>query len=200
MPTVSSPNWASMIMGAGPEQHGVTSNQWQPDKFEIPPTHVGPGGVFATIFGVLREERPLSVIGVFTDWPDFVRLLERKAPDVIDVEESAVETANQAAAFLKEKRPTFTFIHYDHVDHAGHQYGHGSPAYYTAVAEADRLAGEILKALYEAGLSRETIVLVTADHGAAKGKTTAGRPWRRLKSLGLSVGQVSGRERKSRFW
>jgi len=26
MPTSSSPNWASMIMGAGPEQHGVTSN------------------------------------------------------------------------------------------------------------------------------------------------------------------------------
>ena len=26
MPTSSSPNWASMIMGAGPEQHGMTSN------------------------------------------------------------------------------------------------------------------------------------------------------------------------------
>jgi len=33
MPTVSSPNWASMIMGAGPEQHGVTSIDWQPYKF-----------------------------------------------------------------------------------------------------------------------------------------------------------------------
>src|SRR2546425_11801985 len=29
MPTVSSRNWASMIMGAGPEQHGVTSNDWE---------------------------------------------------------------------------------------------------------------------------------------------------------------------------
>ena len=28
IPTVSSPNWASMIMGAGPEQHGITSNDW----------------------------------------------------------------------------------------------------------------------------------------------------------------------------
>ena len=33
MPTVSSPNWASMIMGAGPEQHGITSNDWKPDRF-----------------------------------------------------------------------------------------------------------------------------------------------------------------------
>ena len=34
MPTVSSPNWASMIMGAGPEQHGVASNDWETNKPE----------------------------------------------------------------------------------------------------------------------------------------------------------------------
>ena len=38
MPTSSSPNWASMIMGAGPEQHGVTSNGWELNKFAIAPT------------------------------------------------------------------------------------------------------------------------------------------------------------------
>ena len=27
-PTSSSPNWMSMITGAGPDQHGVTSNDW----------------------------------------------------------------------------------------------------------------------------------------------------------------------------
>ena len=26
MPTVSAPNWATILSGAGPEQHGVTSN------------------------------------------------------------------------------------------------------------------------------------------------------------------------------
>src|SRR5271168_3442225 len=58
MPTVSSPNWASMIMGAGPEQHGVTTNDWEPTKFEIAPTAVGSGGMFPTIFGLLRSQRP----------------------------------------------------------------------------------------------------------------------------------------------
>ena len=28
MPTVSAPNWATILSGAGPEQHGVTSNNW----------------------------------------------------------------------------------------------------------------------------------------------------------------------------
>ena len=66
MPTVSSPNWASMIMGAGPEQHGVTTNDWQPDKFEIVPTATGPGGMFPTIFGLLRAQRPARRLAVFT--------------------------------------------------------------------------------------------------------------------------------------
>src|SRR5205814_1178877 len=58
MPTSSSPNWASMIMGAGPEQHGITSNDWETNKYEIAPVVRGSGGIFPTIFGVLREQRP----------------------------------------------------------------------------------------------------------------------------------------------
>ena len=37
LPTSSSPNWASMIMGAGPEQHGITSNKWELNDHELPP-------------------------------------------------------------------------------------------------------------------------------------------------------------------
>ncbi len=195
MPTVSSSNCASMIMGAGPEQQGVTSNAGQRDKFEIAPTQVESGGVFPTIFCVLREQSPASMIGVFTDWPDFVRLLEKKAPDVIDVEAGAVETTNHAVAFLKAKRPTLTFIHYDH---AGHQYAHGSPAYFAAVAEADRLAGEVLAALDEAGLSRQTIVLVTADHGG-KGKDHGGATMAEIEIPWIIRGPESALERKSRL-
>src|SRR5437773_3920497 len=83
MPTSSSPNWASMIMGAGPEQHGITSNDWQPDKFDIPPIATGSGGIFPTIFGVLREQQPEAVMGVFHDWDGFGRLFERKAINMI---------------------------------------------------------------------------------------------------------------------
>jgi hypothetical protein len=49
MPTVSSPNWASMIMEARPEQHAITTNDWELNKFEIRPTAVGSEGTFPTI-------------------------------------------------------------------------------------------------------------------------------------------------------
>jgi predicted AlkP superfamily pyrophosphatase or phosphodiesterase len=173
MPTVSSPNWASMIMGAGPEQHGVTTNDWQPDKFEIAPTATGPGGMFPTIFGLLRAQRPGAQIGCFHDWDGFSRLFERTAADVVEHCKGPVQTTEHAIMYLKAKHPDFTFIHLDHVDDAGHTEGHGTPAYYRAVAEADRLIGLVLQALNEIGMAEQTIVIVTSDHGG-KGKGHGG--------------------------
>jgi hypothetical protein len=167
MPTDSSPNWASMIMGAGPEQHGVTSNDWQPDKFDIAPVCTGTGGIFPTIFGVLRAQQPKSVIGCFHDWPGFARLFERGAADLVEHGEGPVDTVRKAIAFVEAGPPTLLFVHLDHVDHAGHEIGHGTPAYYAAVSEADRLIGELLKAFESKRLLGETVFLVTADHGGS---------------------------------
>ncbi len=173
MPTSSSPNWASMIMGAGPEQHGVTSNDWQPDKFDIAPIAVGSGGIFPTIFGILREQRPAAVMGVFHDWNDYGRLFERKAVNVIKDTDGPTNAVREAAAFWKDNKATFTFIHLDHVDHAGHEFGHGTTQYYASVEVADKLIGEVIAALRAADMWEQTILLVTADHGG-KGKGHGG--------------------------
>jgi arylsulfatase A-like enzyme len=194
MPTSSSPNWASMIMGAGPEQHGVTSNDWQPYKFEFAPVAVGSGGIFPTVFGVMREQRPGSVIAVFHDWKDFGRLLETNAPNVLKHVKDAIETAHEAVDYLKEKKPHFLFIHFDGVDHAGHGFGWTSAQYYKAVELTDSLIGAILDAIDQAGLTERTIVLVTADHGGI-GKKHGGNsldeleiPWI-LKGPGVAQGR-----------
>ncbi len=194
MPTVSSPNWASMIMGAGPEQHGVTSNDWEPGKSPIAPTAVGPRGTFPTIFGLLRAQRPSSRIACFHDWEGFGRLFQRDDADVVEHPKGPQKTTERAVAYLKEERPQFTFIHLDHVDHAGHTHGHGTPEYYQSVAEADRLIGLVLEGLKEAGIAEKTVVLVTSDHGG-KGKGHGGAtmaeieiPWI-LHGPGVAVGK-----------
>ena len=173
MPTSSSPNWASMIMGAGPEQHGVTSNDWRPDRHDLDATGLGSGGIFPTIFGVLREERPSSVIGCFYDWGGYGRLFERDAVDKIVDGDGPVDTTEQAVAFIKEEKPRFTFIHLDHVDHVGHDIGHGTPEYYEAVEEADRLIGMVVRGLREAGIYERTLLIFTSDHGG-RGKGHGG--------------------------
>ncbi len=169
LPTVSSPNWASMIMGAGPEQHGITSNDWQPDKFEIPPRVQGPGGIFPTIFSLLRQQRPQALSACFHDWKGFARLLERQAPDVLENGNGPVDTIRKAVACLRARQPDFTFIQLDHVDHAGHKFGHGTPEYRAAIEKADELIGAVVKAVDETGMRNDTVLLVTADHGG-KGK------------------------------
>ncbi len=165
MPTVSSPNWASMIMGAGPEQHGITSNAWRPDKFEIAPTAVGSGGIFPTIFGVLREQQPSAVIACFHDWGGFGILFEREALDIIEDTDGPAKTTERAIAYFKAKQPELTFIHLDHIDHAGHKYGYRTSEYYKSVEEADRLIGETLQGLEAVGMLEQTVLIVTSDHG-----------------------------------
>jgi predicted AlkP superfamily pyrophosphatase or phosphodiesterase len=165
MPTSSSPNWASMIMGAGPEQHGVTSNEWETNKYEIQPVARGIGPMFPTIFGELHRQRPSAKIACFHDWDGFGRLFERQALNRIEDSDGPTNAAIHAISYIKQEKPAFTFIHFDHVDHAGHHDGHGTPAYYASVDVADKLIGMVLDGLKEANLGESTIVLVTADHG-----------------------------------
>jgi predicted AlkP superfamily pyrophosphatase or phosphodiesterase len=165
MPTVSSPNWASMIMGAGPEQHGITSNDWRPDKFEIEPTIKGPGGIFPTIFSLLRQQQPSSVSGCFHDWSGFGRLVEREMIDHLEDTSGPVETTKKAIAFLKEHQPRLLFIHLDHVDGAGHSHGWKSREYYDSVQSADELIGQVLTAIEAHDLFERTVFIITSDHG-----------------------------------
>jgi predicted AlkP superfamily pyrophosphatase or phosphodiesterase len=187
MPTSSSPNWASMIMGAGPEQHGVTSNDWETNKFDIAPTVKGPGGIFPTIFSVLREQKPGCTLAVFHDWDGFGRLVERPMVDVVEHQPGPTNTIRRAVEFLQSRKPVLTFIQLDHVDHAGHESGHGTAEYYAAVAVADKLIGEVIAAIEEAGLKRDTLLLVTADHGG-KGKGHGGATMGEIEIPWILVG------------
>ncbi len=172
MPTSSSPNWKSMISGAGPEQHGVTANSWQLDNYTIEPTARGAGGLFPTIFSVLRDQRPNANIALFHDWKGLARLIETEACDIVvnppgdkHTSEAAFATAAAAIEYIVTNKPTFTFIHLDHVDHAGHQKTWLSEPYLFAVRETDQLLGQIVAAIDKAGVSEDTLILLTADHG-----------------------------------
>ena len=194
IPTVSSPNWASMIMGAGPAQHGITSNEWMPDKFEIAPVCTGTGGIFPTVFGLLRQQRPQSVIAVFHDWKDYGRLIEKGVPDVLENPEGPQATIQAAIDWLEGHSPDLMFVHLDHVDHAGHQFGHGGAEYIAAVEEADRLTGRLVVALQRRGMWDGTVLLLTADHGGV-GKKHGGNtmaeleiPWI-IRGPGIAAGR-----------
>jgi len=170
MPTVSGPNWASIIMGAGPEQHGVTSNAWRPASATIRPTADWGGGLFPTIFSLIRRERPKAGIACFHHWGGFARYFDNQAADVVRHAESAAEVMRMATEYFAERRPLFTFVHLDNVDHAGHHGGYASAEHAAAVVEADRLIGTMLETLERAKVHERTVVMVVADHGGKEKK------------------------------
>ena len=165
LPTSSSPNWASMISGAGPEQHGITANSWEKDEPHMQPIATLNGEIFPTIFAVLRQQKPEAEIGVIYHWDGFGRLFEKDAVNYDVHGETERETAQLAANYIKEKKPDFTFIHYDHVDGAGHGSGHGSPEYYKSVELADSLIGVVVNAVKQSGMLDETVIIISSDHG-----------------------------------
>jgi predicted AlkP superfamily pyrophosphatase or phosphodiesterase len=161
MPTVSSPNWASMLMGAGPEQHGITSNDWQWDKYEIAPGCKGSQGIFPSIVQVLQSAKPKLKLGAIYDWDGFGRLYEK---GILHRDEHVLGSAKTAAAAKKywhEAKPDFLFVHLDDVDHAGHEHAWESAKYLDEVARIDTLIGDLISAI---DLGNSTVIVIS-DHG-----------------------------------
>lgn len=174
MPSSSSPNWASLIMGASPKEHEITSNDWERTDIRNKAYCEGKKGeTFPTIFKVIRSNKAEADIACFYDWDGFGRLVEPGIPTLIADARGEDRTAREAATYIKAYKPFFTFVHLDHVDHAGHDFGHGTANYYSSVEKADRLIGEILTSLKQADIYNQTLILVTADHGG-KGKGHGG--------------------------
>lgn len=82
--------------------------------------------------------------------------------------------------YIKEKQPTLLAICFDNPDHVGHQAGHNTPEYYAKLKELDGYVSRIIQAVTEAGMLKETIFIVTADHGGIE-KDMAARPCRKCR-------------------
>jgi len=172
LPTVSSPNWASMIMGAGPEWHGVTSNDWQPDKFDIAPVCKDANGRFPTVFGWLREMRPELTMVVIHDWEGFGRLVGPGTANEVRHVKGSAAAVDAAIEAWKGRKPDLLFLHLDDLDHAGHDSGWETEAYRKAVMRL----GTWLERLVDAA-GPETYILLTGDHGGTG--TKHGNPTQR---------------------
>lgn len=162
LPSSSACNWASMIMGAGPELHGFTT--WGSTKPDLPSRELSHYGLFPSVIGLLRDQKPKAEIGYIYEWGGMAYLCEKDAVNHF-AQTKGAETAQNAADYIKAKKPTFTMIAFDEPDGTGHNKGHDTDAYYEKLKELDTYIARIVEAVKEAGIYDETIFIVTADHG-----------------------------------
>ncbi len=165
LPTSSGPNWSAMIMGAGPEQTGVTSNSWKSGSHTLPAVVKDEKSFFPTIFHVIKKQMPTAEIGAIYHWGGFKELFNHKDVSYNVSPASEVKTADVVADYIVKKKPDMLFVQFDHVDGAGHRYGHLTQGYYESIELADSLLGNILNAIEKAGIWDNTLIICSADHG-----------------------------------
>ena len=174
LPSSSAVNWASMLMGAGPTLHGYT--EWDSKTPEIPSAATNEYGVFPGIFGLLKKKKTQYKSAVIYNWGGIGYLFEKKAVDIVvhDEEAGGDFFADTAAAIIKKEKPNLTFIHLSEPDGVGHNIGHRTPEYYEELKRVDRRIGTIVQSVKDAGIEKETIIIISADHGG-KGKGHGGK-------------------------
>ncbi|MDN5286940.1 MAG: phosphodiesterase [Mucilaginibacter sp.] len=165
LPSSSAVNWASMLMGAGPTEHGYT--EWNSKVPEIPSATTTKYGIFPSIFSVIRDQKPSSKTAAIYSWGGIGPLIEKDAISIVipggdTGDDFCVDTT---VSVIKKEKPYFTFIHVSEPDGVGHNIGHRTPAYYAELQKVDARIGKIVQAVKDAGIEKETIIIVTADHG-----------------------------------
>ncbi|MEA5258378.1 alkaline phosphatase [Arcicella aquatica] len=163
LPSSSAPNWASMVMGVGPELHGYTT--WGSEKPDLPARVLDEYGMFPNVYSLLRKAKPSSQIGVIYEWDGIGFLFPKQAVDKDQNCEGDSATTLSAVGYIKEKKPNFLFIHFGEVDHVGHSIGHDTPEYYQSVEKTDTYLGKIIQSIKDAGIAEKTVIIFTADHG-----------------------------------
>lgn len=167
LPSSSAVNWASMLMGAGPELHGYT--EWGSKTPELPSRVTGDYGLFPGIFGQMRHAYPEAETGVVYSWEGIGFLYEKDAVTFNRFEKDDDKLVLQTAVtYLKEKKPMLSFIYFSQPDGAGHSIGWDSPEYFEECKKIDSYVGEIISALKDAGIYEDCVVIFSSDHGGVE--------------------------------
>lgn len=165
MPTVSGPNWGSHLLGAGPEQHGITSNGWTSESNTVEATIKDKDGYFPSIFNLIREQMPKAKTCFYYDWDALSNFYNIEKIDQVEFSKSYEQNFENAAPWIVENNPVFSFIYIGHPDEVGHKYKWGSRQYIKALEDVDASLGKFFTALKEVNMFDDTHFIVVTDHG-----------------------------------
>lgn len=157
-PTISAECWASMLLGVGPEVHKLTNEIISSRKYPV-------DSEYPSLFRRIREAMPDAVLGSFCDWNPITYGIVEDNLNVYN--ETARDTALTPVIcdFIKEKKPTFLFCHFDSVDHEGHLHGYGSKEHLDRIHGVDILVNDVYEAVRRAGIIDDTLFILITDHG-----------------------------------
>jgi predicted AlkP superfamily pyrophosphatase or phosphodiesterase len=153
-PSSTLPSHSSMLTGLCPDKHGVTWNDYLPERGYANGTD---------IFDLAHAAGLRTVMVVGKE-----KLRQITEPESTDVFEFINDRDTVIAARVAELIPQdfgLMFVHFPTPDWMGHEYGWLSLEQFSVLFRADQALQTILDALQEAGMRQDTLIIVTADHG-----------------------------------
>jgi arylsulfatase A-like enzyme len=158
------PSHAAMLSGFDVKEHGLFWNSWKPERGWI---HV------PTVFDAAEQSGQKAAAFVGKQ-----KLAHIAHPGSVDVFSRpgyfCKKVVDEAARYFVEKKPQIEFIHFSDPDDLGHSDGWMSNQQFEAVRHTDKCLGSLVEAVTAAGLDRETLFILSADHGG-HGKNHSGK-------------------------
>jgi predicted AlkP superfamily pyrophosphatase or phosphodiesterase len=148
-PSHTLPSHVSMLTGYGPEEHGMTWDDYEPARGQI---------VVPTIFGLARAKGLRT--GMVAGKEKFSYFRDTGGCDTFALAAALDDDVASRALMAAGGRPDLLFVHLPQVDLTGHAKQWMSPEYLEAVRRADAAVGRIV-----ATLPADTTIIITADHG-----------------------------------
>ncbi len=159
VPTLSAAGWSSILTGVWGDKHGAT------DHNHFGHTHYD---TYPDIFKYIEDYNPELKTASLVVWAP----INDKIVSHADVESKFDNDSTMAYAVanrIANEEIDVMFIHFDDVDHAGHQYGfHPSiQAYIQAIESTDILIGNILESMHKRPdfNNEDWLIMITPDHG-----------------------------------
>ena len=165
LPSNSGPTWTSLLTGTATEHHGVRNNSWRTDNYTIKPSLRTEAGYFPGIFEHIREQRPDIKSVMLYEWRGMINMFDETVPGKVIHKTEGVDLFNAAYEVFFEERPEFMFVAIDEPDGYGHRYGYDHPEYFGCVSKYDSLIGSFIDRLCEEDMLKNTVVIITSDHG-----------------------------------
>lgn len=160
-PTLSGPNWASMLTGVTPAKHGVLDNTFVGSDFVTYPH----------FFVHVKAVHPTAFTASIAQWS----AIDTQIVSGADLSVGGItdeQVAQQAVDLLVNGDPTVVFLHMNDVDLAGHAFGFASnvPQYTAAIQSTDARVGTVISALNQRTATgirsyEDWLVVVSTDHG-----------------------------------
>lgn len=158
LPSISAQSWTSLMYGVTPDIHGMT-NSLTNGTYKVDSRYPG-------IFTLTRNAYPDAELAAFTTWEDIIEgIVENDLGVHKDTADDDAQLAEKILAYLDGNDPKLLFIQFDNTDGYGHATGFGSEWQRHQIEVTDGYIGQIYNKLLEEGLLKNTLFIITPDHG-----------------------------------